>query len=219
MLLARKKHPALLLSLASILCLATAMPSFAQDWHGPEGPDRGGAPMERSFHGGHGRWWDNPRLAQEIGLTDDQKKKMDDIFEQHRLQLVDLNATLEKDEILLHPMLQADQLDEQKVLSQIDAIAQARAELEKANARMLFGIRKVLTPDQWKKLQAMFREHRMGPGMGGDRPGWDRRATPGGWHGPNVPAGPNSPVTGPGPGAGPNGPPPDGNSQQPPPQD
>jgi hypothetical protein len=32
-------------------------------------------------------------------------------------------------------------------------VAQARAELEKANARMLLGIRRVLNQDQWKKLQ------------------------------------------------------------------
>ena len=57
---------------------------------------------------------------------------MDDIFQQHRLQLIDLQATLQKDEVILHPLLQADQLDETKILSQIDAIAQARAELEKA---------------------------------------------------------------------------------------
>lgn len=183
MLLSKKKHPALLLSLASLLCFSTAVPSIAQDWHRGE---RGGPPMERSFHGEHGRWWDNPHIAQRIGLTDDQKKRMDDIFEQHRLQLVDLNATLEKDEIVLHPLLQADQLDEQKILSQIDAIAQARAELEKAHARMLFGIRKVLTPDQWKNLQSIVREHRMGEGMDRDHRGWggpDHRG-PGGPDGP-----------------------------------
>lgn len=210
MLLTRKKNPALLLCLASLLCLATAVPSIAQDWHGPDQRDDrgGGAPLERSFHGGHGRWWNNPRIAQQIGLTDDQKKKMDDIFEQHRLQLVDLNAALEKDEIILHPLLQADQLDEQKILSQIDTIAQARAELEKAHARMLFGIRKVLTPDQWKKLQTVVHEHRMGEG---DHRGWGG-PDHGDWRRPGGPQGP---------GAGPNNPPPPdagGNGPQPPSQ-
>jgi TonB family protein len=39
-------------------------------------------------------------------------------------------------------------------VAQIDKIAQARAELEKANARMLLGIRRVMTADQWQKLKA-----------------------------------------------------------------
>jgi len=50
--------------------------------------------------------------------------------------------------------MEADQPDEARIVAQIDKVAQARAELEKANARMLLGIRRVLTPDQWKKLQA-----------------------------------------------------------------
>jgi Spy/CpxP family protein refolding chaperone len=162
MLLTRKKRPTLVLCLASLLCLATAMPSVAQDSHGPDHAlDHHGPPMEHSFHGGHGRWWDNPHLAQKIGLSDAQKRQMDEIFDKHRPQLEKLNDTLKKQEATLHPLLQADHLDEHKVLRQIDVIAQARANLEKANARMLFGLRKVLTPEQWKKLQAMAREWHM----------------------------------------------------------
>lgn len=194
----RKKLPALFLSLASLLCFSTAVPALAQDWHGPDAGGPPGGPMEHSFRGGeHGRWWDNPRVAQQIGLTDAQKKQMDDILQQHRLKLIDLHAALDKDELMLRPMLQADQLDETKILAQIDTIAQARAELEKANARMLFGIRKVLTPDQWKKVQALVAEHRDRREQ--DRHGWG----PGGEHW-NRPGGaPNGP-----PSAHPDGPPP-----------
>jgi protein CpxP len=56
---------------------------------------------------------------------------------------------------LLEPLMDAERLDEAKTLVQIDRVAQARAELEKANARMLLGIRQVMTADQWSKLQSM----------------------------------------------------------------
>jgi Spy/CpxP family protein refolding chaperone len=117
--------------------------------------------MERMFHDDHfGRWWNDPHMAQQLGITDDQKHKMDDIFQQHRLNLIDLNAGLEKQEVLMQPLISADQPNETAVLAQIDKIAQARADLEKANARMLFDIRKVLTQEQWQKLKAMRMEHR-----------------------------------------------------------
>lgn len=156
MLLARNKLPAIFLAVASILCLTVASPSFAQDWH-----DHGrGGPMEHDFHRpNHGRWWDNPKLAKQLNLTDAQKKQMDDIFFKNRLQLIDLKATLQKDELSLRPMIGADQPNEAKVLAQIDNIAQDRANLEKANARMLFGIRRVLTLDQWTKLKAIVHHH------------------------------------------------------------
>ena len=101
-----------------------------------------------------GRWWANPQTAELLGLTADQTRKMDDIFQQHRLRLIDLNASLEKEELILEPLMGADQPDDAKVMAQIDRVAQARAELEKANSRMLWSVRRVLTPDQWKKLQS-----------------------------------------------------------------
>jgi len=140
---------------------------------GPDGPGFGGpAPMDHMFHDrAFGRWWNDPHLAQQIGLTDQQKQQMDQIFLQHRLKLIDLNANLEKQEVLFRPMIAADQPDETKILAQIDAIAQARAELEKADARMLFDLRKVLTPEQWQKLKALRMEHRDRDRMRGDRRG------------------------------------------------
>ena len=174
MLLNNKKSPAVLL--ACILAWGSGASLLAQDWHRGDGAGAPGAPpMERSFHGMDHRWWDNPRLSQQIGLTDDQKKKMDDIAQQHRLKLIDLDAALQKQEAIMHPLIEADQPDESKILSQIDAIAQARAELEKDRARMLFSIRQTLTPDQWKKLQTIV--HQGPPRMDGGRDGrkgWGR---------------------------------------------
>jgi len=126
--------------------------------------------MERSFHGKpHGRWWTDPVLAKKLSLTEDQQKRMDALFQESRLKLIDLRATLQKQEVILQPLLGADQPDETQVLAQIDRVAQARAELEKANARMLLGLRRVLTSSQWKELQAISYE----PGRGGpsDRDG------------------------------------------------
>jgi len=100
-----------------------------------------------------GRWWSNPDAVQRLNLTADQLKKMDDVFQQYRIQLIDLKAGLEKAEAMLEPLVAADQPDDAKVMAQIDRVAQARADLEKVNSRMLWSIRRVLTPDQWKNLQ------------------------------------------------------------------
>jgi Spy/CpxP family protein refolding chaperone len=117
--------------------------------------------MRASGHiGPPGIWWKNPDLIQKLNITPDQQKRMDDIFQQSRLQLIDLKANVEKQDVLLEPMLDANPPDTNKILAQIDKAAQARAELEKANARMLLGIRTVLTTDQWTKLQAEERENR-----------------------------------------------------------
>ena len=169
------------LLLASLICALSFSPALAQRPDGPppgpEGPGMGGPPpMEHVFHDRHfGRWWRDPQLAQQLGLSGQQKQQMDQIFLQHRLKLIDLNANLEKQEVLLRPMIEADQPDETKILAQIDTVAQARADLEKADARMLFDIRKTLTPEQWQKLKSMRMEHRDRDRMRHDRDGdWAR---------------------------------------------
>jgi Spy/CpxP family protein refolding chaperone len=158
--------------------LLTGALALAQPPQGPgpgPGPRHRGLnrpPMERSLHAGPpGRWWNNPDMVQKLSLTTDQQKRMDDIFQQSRLKLIDLNASLQKEEVVLEPLVAADQPDESRVLAQIDRVAQARAELEKANARMLLGIRRVLSQDQWKKLQTREPRPEGGPGAaGGPRP-------------------------------------------------
>jgi Spy/CpxP family protein refolding chaperone len=116
-----------------------------------------------------GMWWKRPETIQLLTLTPAQQTKMDDIFQKSRIQLIDLKATVEKQEVTLEPMLDANPPDTAKVLAQIDHLAQARAELEKANARMLLGIRGVLTADQWTKLQTA--KHERGGRMNFDKGG------------------------------------------------
>jgi Spy/CpxP family protein refolding chaperone len=153
--------------------------------------DEGG--MHRGLHGlPHGLWWKNPMLVQQIGITPDQEKKMDDILQQSRLQLIDLKANVERQEVLLRPMLDANPPDTAQVLAQVDKLAQARADLEKANARMLLGIRTVLTPDQWTKLQDR-REHMRMEGGNGFRGHHDGQDGPGGDHHPPASAPGNPP--------------------------
>ena len=138
---------------------------------GPGGPGMGpgmgpGAGMGR---GPMGKWWTNSTLVQKLGLNDTQAQKIEKIFQDHRMQLIDLRAAVAKQEATLEPLVEAEHPNEAQVTAQIDKIAQARATLEKSNAQMLLAIRQVLTVDQWKQLQ---NQHGMGrmPGRRGFGP-------------------------------------------------
>lgn len=115
-------------------------------------------------------WWENPEMVRMLGLTPDQRKKMDDIFQQRRVQLIDLSAAVDREEAILDPLMNAAQPDDAKILPQVDRIAQARAELEKADARLQVALRHVLTAEQWQALRTEGRGR--GPG-GPPRPGRD----------------------------------------------
>jgi Spy/CpxP family protein refolding chaperone len=112
--------------------------------------------MERALglYGTQGRWWNDPEMVQKLQLTDDQRRAMDQILLDHREKLIDMRAAVGKAELALEPMMGGDQPNESQIIAQIDKVAQARAELEKTNARFLLAIRRQLSPDQWKQLQA-----------------------------------------------------------------
>jgi hypothetical protein len=130
-----------------------------------------------------GRWWNNPDIVKRVGVSPDQVKKMDDIFTANRLKLIDRMAAVQKEETIMEPLVAADPPDENKVLSQIDKVAQARAELEKANARMLLELRGQLNHEQWVKLQSerppMHHGGHFGPGPGEPGPGSAMGGAPG----------------------------------------
>jgi periplasmic protein CpxP/Spy len=136
--------------------------AFAQ---GPGGPGMGHGfaqhrpPMEQAFGLAGGQFWNNPNLVKQLNLTDDQRKAMDGILQDHRMKLIDLQATLQKAEVTMGPLMKADTPNRSAIEGQIDKVVQARADLEKANAHFLLDIRMQLNPDQWKQLQTMRQNH------------------------------------------------------------
>jgi Spy/CpxP family protein refolding chaperone len=136
-------------------------------------------PVEQAFGFANGQFWNNPNMVQQLTLTDDQRKAMDGIVQDHKMKLIDLRANLEKAEVTMGPMMKADTPDQKAIEAQIDKVVMARAELEKANARFLLDIRMQLKPDQWKQLQTLRMNQMQHQGMRGD--GHDGQDGRGGW--------------------------------------
>ncbi len=81
------------------------------------------------------------------------------------------------------PGPESDTLEEAKIAAQADQLGAARTRLIKAFIGTIVDARKVLTPEQWKKLQA-----RRGEMMRSGGPGFGQG--PGGWGGAERPRGP-----------------------------
>jgi periplasmic protein CpxP/Spy len=177
------KAARLVLAVAGVLTaggLANAQGPGGQGM-GPGGFGQHRPPMEGAAGGagGQGQFWNNPNVVKQLTLTDDQRKAMDGILQDHKMKLIDLKANLERAEVTMGPMMKADMPDQKAIEAQIDKVVMARAELEKANARFLLDIRMQLKPDQWKQLQTMRMNRMQHEGMRGD--GHDGRDGRGGW--------------------------------------
>jgi len=116
---------------------------------------RGGGPALLNGAPVNTAWWTNAPLVARLGLTDDQKKKIEATFEQHRQMLVQNKTDLEREEAVLNRMLEAETLEPSKtILAQTEKVILARAEMERTNSKMTLEMRQTLSRAQWIQLQA-----------------------------------------------------------------
>ena len=128
----------------------------------PDGyPGRGGVSQPSSRNplqqGPGGRWWDNGKYAKSVGLTADQRGRMDNAFEENRAALTNGLDALRKAQERLDSVSNSDHPSEAALLTEIQNVAQARADLQKANAHLLLQIRNEMTAEQIGKLERLSR--------------------------------------------------------------
>ena len=107
------------------------------------------------MHGEMGKWWREPEISKKLQLSDGQIAQLDQIFYDHRVRLIDHGAEMEKQDLKLQSLLDADQPDEGQIGSQVDLVLAARGKLEREYTFMNLDLRKVLSLDQWRQLKSI----------------------------------------------------------------
>ena len=105
------------------------------------------------YHGELGKWWQNSDIAKKLQLGDGQIAQLDQTFYDHKLKLIDYGAEMEKQDLKLQALLDADVPDEGQVEAQVDQVLSARGKLEREFTMMNLDLRKVLSLDQWRQFK------------------------------------------------------------------
>jgi Spy/CpxP family protein refolding chaperone len=105
-----------------------------------------------------GEWWKNSEIAKKLQLSDAQITKLNQIFYDHRLKLIDYRAGMEKQDLELQNLLDQDQPDEKQVSTQVDQVLTARGKLEREFTMMNLDLRLVLSVEQWRQLKSIQQE-------------------------------------------------------------
>ena len=103
----------------------------------------------------------NPeRMKKELGLTDDQVKKIAEINKSHQMKKLDYREKLAPKDIQLKKLLLEDNVDMVRVRALLKEISDIRVEMQVLRIEHRLEIEKVLTPDQKAKMKS-FRMHKM----------------------------------------------------------
>ena len=102
-----------------------------------------------------GKWWKDSNVAKKLQLNEGQIAQLDQTFFDHKMKLVDYGAEMEKEDLKLQNLLDADVPNEGQVGSQVDQVLAARGKLEREYTMMNLDLRKVLSVEQWRQLKSI----------------------------------------------------------------
>jgi Spy/CpxP family protein refolding chaperone len=140
-------------------CLQSRPPQSPRQQERPRSEPQGRSPR------GPFKWWLDPAISAELGLTKDQVEKIQGIYDGNVSSSRPLLSLLTRYDQEYQKLLQQEQPDEATVLEAIDRIEHVRYQIGKARSVMLYRFYKCLT----KRQQAAFTK-RLGSGRSGRGP-------------------------------------------------
>lgn len=114
-----------------------------------------GTPRSATQFGPAGRWWDDKSVIRAIGITRDQQRRMDTIFDANKSAIVSSYKLFLKEQAHLDSINKDHNADQAATFAAIDAVNNARAALQKAYAQTLLAIRHEMSADQIDRLEKL----------------------------------------------------------------
>lgn len=98
------------------------------------------------------KWWQDTGVIRELGLSQEQTRRLEEIFQKALPRLKAQKTALDAAEAEFERLIERG---DEAAMEQINVVEAARAGLNTSRAQMLFAMRKVLTLDQWAKFTAL----------------------------------------------------------------
>lgn len=120
-----------------------------------------------------GKWWHRPEVVTRLGLTPDQRDRLDDVLRRSAPELVELRDEMQRNASALREQLDRPDLDRVAVRKAAEDVSSARARLFERELMMLVDMRRELRDEQWNRFRALIESR---PGQG--PPGMQERRGP-----------------------------------------
>lgn len=105
-----------------------------------------------------GRWWENPKIASELQLTEKQKQDLDTIFKRQRVEMLDMRSNQEKSRYKLEDIMEANTLDRNAAKAEFKNLQAMRTQFAEKRFDFLLDVRETLGAEKFKLLKNFFKE-------------------------------------------------------------
>ena len=122
----------------------------------------------------------DPKMASEVGLSEEQLKTLKDSADQSKIKREELQKQLMELGTQQAKLMEETTVDENAVLAALEKASQIRLELDKVRIKNVLLIKKTLTPEQSAKIKEMMEQNwKAHEGERGQSlPGAEKPATP-----------------------------------------
>ena len=107
-----------------------------------------------------GKWWHNPRVSEQLNLSEEEKRQLDEMFIESRRKLIGLKSSVEREQFELQTLLESETLDEAAVMGQFKRLENARANLGTERFNLLLKVRKTIGFERFQRLKMFHQKMR-----------------------------------------------------------
>jgi len=105
----------------------------------------------------HGKWWNNSEVADELKLTDSERKILEEKYIDGRRKMIDLKSEVEKQRLELDIVLENQDANKDQINERYDNLENARKKLSKERFGLLVEVREVIGAERFQSLKEMHR--------------------------------------------------------------
>lgn len=133
--------------------------------------------MGRGMMGGAGRMAYFAYLADELGLSETQQSKINDVFTSHQIDMIKKNSNRQMAVMELYKLISRDEPDLDTIKEQIEKVADLEVDMRYSQIKVWMDAKDVLTEEQQKELKNLINQRysQMGGQRQSVRPGYQQR--------------------------------------------
>lgn len=110
-----------------------------------------------------GKWWRAPRVAQQLGITPQESRRLDQLNLQMSQERIQKRSELQQARLMVDNLFDQEPMDQAAIQAQFKRMSQVQAEVGMVQSRFLLEVRKLLGRERWQQLRQLFQSFRDRP--------------------------------------------------------
>ena len=107
-----------------------------------------------------GKWWYNPKVVQNLNLTQNEIRQLDQLYVDSYRRLIELKNAVEREQFELDTLVSKKTVDDAKVREQFKRLESARTDLADERLRFVIGVREIIGANRFQQLKTSYKKWR-----------------------------------------------------------